>query len=60
MQDCKNHICKNCNCGKRVDGIHANANFKPTSKPSKVIRRDLFAAAEALETRFKETMKILA
>jgi len=37
-----------------------NSNPAPTTKPKRVVRRDPLKAAQDLERRFKDSMKILS
>lgn len=70
MTTCKQNTCANCNCWRRytmrVANANANAfrvanaNFGPSQKPKKVVRRDPLKAAILIEQRFKESMQILS
>ena len=60
MTRCNNHICNNCTCGKSGVLMAANSNFTPTTKPKRVVRRDSLKAAQDLERRFKDSMKLLS
>lgn len=62
--DCHIGKCKDCNCGRTHDRSYqafpANGNFKPVSRPKRLVRRTPKDAAIRNQERFKETLDILS